>query len=332
MGAFLRTEPIGDWREVACVVLERGRHRVELVGIGAATRDWRVARNDGGEARVVLGLPSVRDYLENPHYMGIIAGRVANRIAGAAFHLAGKRHVLQPNEGRNLLHGGAVGLGRRLWQAEIDRAAPAVRFRRLSPDGEDGFPGAVEFEVIVRLSDSGLAYDMRARPDRPTPINLAQHNYYNLGPGPTVLDHWLKVAADRWTPLGPDLVPTGAVEPVPPALDFRTGAVIGKRDPDRRGIDANLLLETGRDPMAPAAWLRGPSGLRLCLATDQPALQVYTGGGLDGRYGVPRFGGICLEPQVPPDAVNQSRFGDIVHTPERPYFQHLKVEIFEGDS
>lgn len=332
MGGVLKSETLSDGREVAVVVLERGRHRVELLGIGAATRDWRVLRRDGAEQRIVLGLPSVEAYLGNPHYMGIIAGRVANRIAGASFCVEGRRHVLVPNEGRNLLHGGAKGLGRRLWQAEIDTAGSAVCFRRHAPDGEDGFPGAVDFEVIVRLSDTGLSYEMHARPDRPTPISLAQHNYYNLGPGPTILDHWLRVAADRWTPVGPDLIPTGAIAPVPERLDFRPGAVLADKDPDGCGIDVNLLLERNRDPAAPVAELRGAGGLGLRLRTDQPAMQVYTGSGLGGQGSAPRFGGICLEPQFPPDAANQSQFGDIVHTPERPYFQHLRVDIFEGDS
>ena len=86
---------------------------------------------------------------------------------------------------------------------EADSAAGAVHLRYPSPDGEEGYPGAVDFAVTFRLEGPRLICEMRGLPDRPTPINLAHHGYYNLGGGGDGADHVLRVDAAEYTPPGP---------------------------------------------------------------------------------------------------------------------------------
>ncbi len=319
-------------------MLEDQGHSVSLLNYGAITRSWRVPLA-GRRVGVVLGYGEARRYLADRAHMGAIAGRLANRTARGYLALAGRGWQLSRNEGAHHLHGGTRGLGRRFWRLERD-GARAARLTYLSPDGEEGYPGAVRFRVDVSLRGGRLRYDMRATPDRPTPINLAQHNYYNLmgvpggtGPGTepgTVLGHSLRIAADRFTPVDGEMIPTGAVQPVPGGLDFRAARALG---PEDGALDVNLVAEPGygarRDPARPLAELRAPNGLQLCLYSDQPGLQLYTGAHLGAATGgkFPAFSGVCLEPQQFPDAVNQPGFPPVIATPDHPYRQQLSLEI-----
>jgi aldose 1-epimerase len=314
--------------------LEDGGVALSLLNLGCITRGWWVPLG-GASVPVVLGFDDPADYLHNPTYMGVIAGRVANRIGGARFVLNGQDHRLTANEGANQLHGGAGGLHSRIWQAETE-GVRAVRFSYRSPDGEEGFPGKADIEVTVRLSGSRVTYDMRARVDRPTPINLAQHSYYSLGVPQTSRDARFTCPADRVTPVDSALIPTGDITPVMGTRhDYRTGAVLAEADPDGIGTDLNLVMPEGRDPALPVAELLAPNGLRLRMWSDQPGLQVYTGHVLPNLRGahpgqrIAPWAGIALEPQAFPNAVNCPSFPSIIVTPDQPYRQRLTVEIME---
>lgn len=310
-------------------ILESGAARVTILSRGCITHDWRVAHG-GAELPVVLGYADPADHLRHPGaHLGVIAGRVANRIAGARFRLDGRDWQLAANEGPNQLHGGPGGLGRRDWRIERD-GDRAVRLALHSPHGDQGYPGAVDFAVTVTLDGHRLTYDMAARPDRPTPVNLAQHSYYNLMGGGQVWNHRLRVAAGRYTPVDGAMIPTGEIATVPDRLDFRRARTIRDADPQGRGIDANLVLDAAPGP---AAELDAPNGLRLRLWTDQPGMQVYTAAKLSGTapahpgQTLGPFAGICLEPQHFPDSPNRLGFPSILCTPDRPYRQVLTVEI-----
>ncbi len=318
-------------------VLESDRARVAVMSYGAAIRDWRVPAPDGREVPCVLGFPDFAPYPEHSRAFGIIAGRVANRTARGRFTLDGVTHELPVNNGPNHLHGGPQGLGKRLWDMESD-GAQAVILSYRSPDGEMGYPGRVTFRVRISLDAARLTWEMSGDPDRPTPINLAQHNYYNLDGAGDVLEQRLWLAASRYTPVDDTQIPTGAIESVAGTpLDFRQPARIGKVDPDRQGADHNLVLDVDRDRMQPAARLASDrSGLALRMWTDQPGVQLFTARPLDvavpghdgARYGA--FAGVCLEAQHFPDSLNRPDFPSIIATPEAPYRQRLTVEIAPG--
>jgi aldose 1-epimerase len=323
-----------DGRDVEEVVLESADAAVSIIGYGCTLRDWRV---DGarGSLPVVLGFRGIEDYVHHAQSHGAICGRVANRIAGARFTLEGTSYELVANHGPNTLHGGPTGLEKQVWEMDGDASGEAVQLRYLSPEGEGGFPGAVDFEITIRLDGPRLTYAMAARPDRPTPVSLAQHAYYNLGGEGDVLDHVLWVNAAEYTPSGPDLIPDGTIRTVEGThLDFREPRSIDASDPDRIGLDNNLVLPSGRDPQQPVARVTCPRGnLQLQLWTDQPGLQLFDAAqmvidvpGHDGqRYG--RFAGLCLEAQHFPDSVHHPDWPSIICTPEAPYAQRLEVEI-----
>jgi aldose 1-epimerase len=314
------------------IVLESDQAAVAILSYGCVVRDWRI---DGpsGSLPMVLGFPRIEDYLHHARSHGAIVGRVANRTANSRFALDGRTYELTPSEGQHHLHGGPVGLGRRVWEMEGDSTSGSVQLTYASPDGEQGYPGNVLFSVIYRLDGATLVCEMAGRPDQPTPINLANHNYYNLGGSGQVRDHLLWIDAPDYTPVGPDLIPDGTLRSVEGTeFDFRTPREIG----DTR-LDNNLVLDPGRDKGQPSARVECPrTGVRLELWTEEPGLQVFDAStmtigvpGHDGQTYGP-FAGLCLEAQHFPDSLNNPDWPSMIRSPEEPYFQRLAVRIARG--
>lgn len=306
-------------------VLRDGDTCVTVLSLGCAVQDWQV-----GGRRVVLGYESAEAYRENPVSMGIVVGRVANRTAQGRFSLDGQMWQLPVHPEGHHLHGGPLGLGRQNWHMtpEGDRA---VRLTLRSPHLDQGYPGAVDFEVRLSLDGAALTWDMTAVPDRVTPVNLAQHLYFNLSGTGTVHDHSLHLKASHYTPTGPDKIPTGQRLHVDGSrFDFRTARRIDAADPEGEGYDLNFALDPGAGP---AAEVTSADGMRLRLWTDRPGLQVYTSNTLrpfatplpGGNHGP--FGAICLEAQDFPNALNTPDFGSILVSPDGPYRQKTTIEI-----
>jgi aldose 1-epimerase len=305
---------------------------VDILSWGVVVRDWRVPVG-GGQRHVVLGFESFAPYPQHSPYFGAIAGRVANRIGNARFELDGRTYALDANWHGHLLHGGRKGLGRVVWSGEIDTPANAVRFSYHSPDGEMGFPGAVDFTVVYRLSGNRLRLEIEGVADRRTPINVVQHQYFNLGTGPDVLDHRVQIAASAYTEVDEQLIPTGAILPVEGTKwDFRSPRTLRDGNGNPVQYDGNLVLDSGRDPAEPAAIVTGPDGaLTLKLWTDRPGVQLYdsvtTEVNAPGGVHFGHFCGLCLEDQDFPDAVNHRHFPSTIHGPDGPYRHVCEIEI-----
>jgi len=308
---------------------------VDIIGYGVAVRDWKVPVKGGAPRTVVLGFEEFDAYPAHSPHFGALAGRVANRISTGSFELDGKTYQLDSNEGGNTLHGGPGGLGRQVWDGEVDNAANAVRFSFFSPDGAGGFPGNVHFTATYRLHGNRLKLELTGKPDRRTPVAVVQHQYFNLGTGDDVLDHHLTINASARSEVGDDLIPTGAILPVKGGdHDFRRGHTMRRADGTPIDCDLNLVTATGRNHAEPIATVRGPDGaLTLKLWSDQPAVQLYNGvwtdvpvPGLNGkRYG--KYGGLCLEDQMYPDALHQAHFPSIIVSPDQPYSHWCEFEI-----
>lgn len=309
------------------VTLIDGDHSIELLNVGAVTTDWRFR-----DHRLVLGYANKEQYITNPIYAGAIVGRVANRIAGGQFVLDGQTFHLSQNEPPNTLHGGAGGISHKVWNMELNSQTNQVLFQLHSPDGDQGFPGVVDFQVLVTLQNGRLLYDMAATPDRPTPISMAQHNYYNLAGGGPIWDHHFELDATAVTLTDHAGIPTGQVTPLNGDwLDFRKSSRIGARDVEKRGIDLNYIL--AGSGTRKIATLSAAGQCQMDVVSNLDAVQFYTGGhipsGLElsnGTISQP-FSGLCIEPQGVPNAVNQTDFPPIICTPDRPYSQRLELRV-----
>ena len=282
---------------------------VELLEYGAAIRSLLV-RNGDGWTDVVLGYDTLREYEENDGFVGACIGRVGNRIGGACFQLNGRTYPLAKNDGENHLHGGVRGFDKRVWTAEP--LEDGVRFRRMSPDGEEGYPGTLSASVSYRLQGHTLVMEYEASSDQDTLCSLTNHSYFNLNGGGTVLDHTLWIAADEFLETDSAVLPTGRRLPVEGTpFDFRepkpVGQDIGQDDPQLRngcGYDHNFCLDGER-----AAVLYGDiSGITMTVDTTLPGMQLYTANNLGRRQGKggmvyqPRCA-LCLETQYFPNAM-----------------------------
>lgn len=339
-----------DGARVEAITLSNVRgYSARILSYGAILQSLMVPDARGRRADVVEGYASLDGYLNRPNYFGSSVGRYANRIGGAHFTLDGRAYALAKNDGPNSLHGGAAGFDRHLWEVVSLSSGPqaSVTLRRTSPDGEEGYPGALTVTATYTLDDKGaLSITYRATTDAPTIVNLTGHAYFNLGgeaSGRSIMDHRIMIPADAYTPVDATLIPTGEIAPVGGTpFDFRKptamGAHIREGDPQlalARGYDHNWVIarpnadRPTKDQHLMAA-IRDPlSGRAMEVWSNQPGLQFYTGNFLDGT--IRGKGGklyrqgdaFCVEPQVFPDTPNRPAFGSARLDPGQTYVHRI---------
>ncbi len=316
---------------------------VRIISYGAAIASIKVPDRSGHFDDIVTGFDDLNGYLTRSRFFGSVAGRYANRIANARFTLDGRTYELAANNGKNHLHGGGRGFDKVVWKGtpfERDGSV-GVALTRVSPDGEEGYPGSLTVTITYALTPRDeLTIEYTATTSKATPINLTNHSYFNLagdGRG-DILRHLLTIDADRYTPTDDTQIPTGALAPVAGTpFDFRTPRAIGARiDADDeqlrrgKGYDHNFVLREWTATAAPslhhAARLVDPSsGRTLDVATTEPGIQFYSGNNLDGSiagkggraYG--RRTSLCLETQHFPDSPNHPSFPSTILRPGEEY-------------
>jgi aldose 1-epimerase len=308
----------------------------KILSWGAVLRDLVVPSRNGAQ-RVTLGLNSLPDYQQHSPSFGAVPGRFANRIANGRFALNGFQYTLDHKPGdKHTLHGGPHGFGKRPWRlAEHD--ASSVTLTLHSPNGDAGFPGALDAKCVYRLEEpSTLRVELTAVSDSDTIVNLTQHAYFNLDGSPDILDHEVTLNADFYTPTDEDLIPTGEIRAVAGTpYDFRAARTV--RNASSQTYDTNFVLaaQPGENGLALAAIVRSPkNGLTMELHTTEPGVQFYDAAklncpvpGLDGaHYGA--HAGLCLEPQVFPDSPNRRHFPPCVLRPDEEYRHISEFRFF----
>lgn len=300
------------------VLRNRNGMEVRGIGFGATLTGLWVPDGKGQKTNVVLAPADPAQYEKGFGGAASVIGRVANRIAGARFTLDGVEYRLTPNAGRHHIHGGRRGFSQVWWQLAGSGVEPAVawvRWTYTSPEGEEGYPGTLRVHVTYTLTDGNeLRLEYEAQTDRPTPVNLTQHAYFNLAGHGDVRNHELWLAARFYTPTDEELIPTGEIRTVlGTPLDFTTPMPLGARmdalGPRLRGYDHNYVLGGDGTRLRRVARLRDPlTGRGLEVETTEPGLQLYTGNHLQHR-------GVCLETQHFPDAVNHPHFPSVILRP-----------------
>lgn len=284
----------------------------------------------GQRRELILALTQLAQYEQDPAYVGPVVGRFANRIAHGRFAIDGHTHQLSRNENGNHLHGGAMGVGKRLWKMCAPPSDTSVRLELHSPAGEEGYPGNLHIMLELRILPDALRFSFTAHTDSATPVNLTCHPYFNLG-GPATL-HWLRIPASRYLPVGAGLIPLGELARVEgTAFDFRAGRVLA---PPPLHTHAQLAAAGGFDH----CWvldddadchceLRSPQGdLTLTVSGSGPGLQFYSGQFLSRSH--PGLGsGVALEPQGLPDAPNHAEFPVAILRPEQTYSAHVEYRV-----
>ena len=305
----------------------------KVTNYGTIITELHVPDRQGALGDVVLGFDNLAQYVKGHPCFGCTVGRVANRIAKGRFTLDGKGYTLAVNDGPNHLHGGLEGFDKKVWKAEPQPGA-AVKFTYTSPDGEEGYPGALTAVVTMTLTDANeLRLDYWATTDKPTPVNLTNHSYFNLAGHGNVLQHGLMVAADYYTPSDSTRIPTGEIKPVKGTpMDFTRPQAIGSRFAQLQdvpvGYDTNYVINGGGKGLVLAARVQEPeSGRAMEVHTTQPGVQLYTANFLDGSLTgkgavvYRQHAAFCLETQHFPDSVNQPGFPSVILRPGQTYRQ-----------
>jgi len=332
------TTPDGESVDLYTLRNDQGME-VTIMTYGGIITSLKTPDKAGVSKDVVLGFPTLAQYLESSPYFGALIGRYGNRIANGKFTLDGKTYALAKNDGPNHLHGGNKGFDKVVWNASErpGQNSATLVLARLSADGEEGYPGNLHVKVTYTLNqDNSLDIRYEARTDQKTVINLTNHSYFNLSGdfSSTILDHVLQIPADSYLPVDAGLIPTGEIQPVTGTpFDFREPKKIGEdinavNEQLKRGMgfDHCWVLNKQDGEMALAARVYEPgSGRVLEVYTTEPGIQFYTGNFLDGTLTAKNGGtyarrsGFCLETEHFPDSPNQKEFPSVVLNPGDQY-------------
>jgi aldose 1-epimerase len=310
---------------------------VSAMNYGATVVKLLVPDRSGKNDDIVLGFDDLAGYLgeKGGPYFGATIGRYGNRIAKGQFSLDGHSYRLATNDGPNALHGGKKGFDKCVWKAEIvSTSPPSVLFSRISPDGEEGYPGAMKVSVKLTVTEANqMKFYYTATTDKPTVVNLTHHTYFNLGGAGsgTILDELLTLKADAYTPVDSTLIPTGEIKKVEGTpMDFRKPTAIGDRIQQVGGkpvgYDHNFVLYDAGKGVREIATVQAPkTGRIMTVLSDQPGVQFYSGNFLDGTLTgkkgnvYQQYDALCLEPQHFPDSPNEPKFPSVVLEPGATY-------------
>ena len=293
---------------------------LKITNYGATIQGIHVPDRNGKMDDVVLGFDNLQGYLDEHPYIGSVVGRYANRIAGGRFDLDGEEYKLAQNNGPNHLHGGTAGYDKVLWKAEdfADKNGAGVSMVYLSHDMEEGYPGNLQLRITYTLDDENRVHiDYEATTDRPTPVNLTNHSYFNLsGTNEKIHNHDLIINASEYVFSDEELIPTGEIRSLEGSpLDFRKRKRIGDYiDMVDGGFDHCYVLEgDGTEPFLAARVIHPDSGRCMEALTTEPGIQFYSSnflGGLKGKGGAAyeKHGALCLEAQHYPDSPNHPGF------------------------
>lgn len=339
-----------DLQQVYLFTLRNNKgDEVRITNYGGIVTSWTSTDRNGGRSCIVVGHETLREYLARPPFFGALIGRYANRIAGGKFTLDGIAYTLAANKGGNHLHGGNKGFDKVVWDAEVvEGATPSLSLTYLSKDGEEGYPGNLQVNVRYSFNDDNeLEILYRATTDKPTPVNLTNHSYFNLtgDVSNTILGHSIWIDADYYTPIDDNTIPTGEIRSVKDSpFDFRSVRGIGEVIMETAfGYDHNYVLNKYEPGVRPdgngqgvrlVAILSDPlSGRRLEVFTDQPGMQFYSGNNLDGSFatseGVPirRQCAVCLETQHFPNSPNEPGFPSTILRPGEVFRSVTKYRV-----
>ncbi len=315
---------------------------VSITNYGAIITSFKVKMPGDSFNDIVLGFDNVEDYLSerylrNYAYLGAACGRYANRIKNGKFVIDGREYQLSQNMGNDQLHGGKEGFDKKSWQV-ISANDSVLELKHVSKDGDEGFPGNLETTIRFELNDQDeLSYEFIATTDKPTAVNLTHHCYFNLNNGEgTIVDQEVKINASYILAQDDGLVCSGEFISVENNMcDFRIFKAINTDWNKSDGYDQCFVVDNTTDNLNLVAEARSlQSGAHLQIFSTEPAVQFYTGQGLNisnAKNGVDykSFSGFCLETHKHPNAINISHFPNTVLRPGEKYYQKNIYKIIQ---
>ena len=327
-----------DGKQVTLFTLENSNGvKVTLTNYGGKIVNIWLPDRSGKMADILLGFNTIDEYLKGSKSFGATVGRYANRIAKATFTLDSVAYHLPVNNGPNYIHGGPDGFYSKVFDARMVESpeGKAVEMHYISPDGENGFPGTLDFFVTFRLTEKNeLEINYKATTDKSTVLNVTNHSYFNLkgeGKG-EITGIEVLINGDSIAEVASiEMIPTGIYRNIlNTPMDFKAPRLVSKdidADYDQLkyggGYDhAWILNKKANDELSFAASAYEPeSGRFMEVFTTEPAVQFFTGNSLNGtqigKSGVAytKRTGFCFETQHLPDSPNHPNFPSTVLRP-----------------
>lgn len=313
---------LNDKTEIECITLKNNKNMsVEILTLGGILKSINVPDKNNIVENILLEYQDINTYIENPGYINALIGRTAGRIHKGTFTLKETSYKVTSNQLENTLHGGAIGLDKKVWSAKdiSHNHTTALELTCTSPDGEEGYPGNLDIKVTYSLSeDNALTITYEALSDKDTLVNLTNHAYFNLSGNAKrdILTQILTIKGDAICELDEESIPTGTLLQVKKhsAFDFTAPKPIGQdilvEDPQLKltlGYDHPWLLNGDRVDVTLYDAL---SGRKMDVSTNQKAVVVYTMNYenpslfTNGKENLVRYG-ICFETQALPIGYNE---------------------------
>lgn len=307
-----------------------------ITNYGGRIVSLMVPDRDGNFRDVVLGHDSIADYVNIDGNFGALIGRYGNRINQGHFSICGREYQLPQNNYGHCLHGGPKGFHHAVWDV-ANVTDSTLHLTLMSPDGDAGFPGNVNVDVVYTLThDNAIDIAYKATTDSTTILNLTNHSYFNLSGDPShdILDELVWFDAEGFTPIDSTFMTSGEILPVAGTpFDFTVAKAVGRdinADDEQlangMGYDHNMVLNSNRDVTLPAAYILDPAtGIKMDVYTTEPGIQFYVGNFLDGtvtgKKGIayPHRSAICMESQHYPDSPNKSQWPSVIVRPGETY-------------
>ncbi|WP_109831832.1 aldose epimerase family protein [Reichenbachiella versicolor] len=304
----------------------------QITNYGGRMVSLMVPDREGKLGDVLLGFDNLEQYTEPNPAFGMIVGRYANRIRNAQFSIDSTTYNLTKNAGEHSIHGGGE-FGNVVWDGELVTTGeePALKLHYISPNGSHGFPGTLDCYVTYTLTaDNSVKIKFEATTDKATHVNMSSHAYFNLSAlKSTIVNHLVRMNADRYTVIDEDIVPTGEIDSVigkdwDLTKEIELSENINKLN--HGGYHYNYVFNKPIGLLEEVLSIREPkSGRTLTVSTTQPGVQFYTGNAISdtfvGKYNI-RYGkhmGLCLETQHFPDSPNHGNFPSSLLLPDEKY-------------
>ena len=328
---------LSDGSKVTLFTVNNGEVQFSCTDYGCIITSIILTDKKGVKTDIALGFSTLDGYVNSTTYFGAFVGRFANRIAKAGFTLNGKKYSLDKNDGANSLHGGFLGYDKMLWSSKTIKGKDyaGVEFSRLSPDGEQGFPGNLFITVRYVLDkNNNLSLSYTAKTDKATPVNFTNHSYFNLAGKGQIYDHVMQMNSNYYLEVSPKLIPTGNLIPVKETpFDFNSPKTLGQDiEKIKPGYDHCYVTEAYNESTKTGVPLDDSdlvefckvsepvSGREMQVFTNLIGCQLYTGNFLQGNPGKNGLkhnihDAFCLETQCFPDTPNQKDFPTCVLEP-----------------
>ena len=252
------------------------------------------------------------DFMLENVYNGKSIGRVAGRIKDGIVKIGKKSYKIEPNEGKNLLHGGHKGLSNQMFSQRVFNTTEHVHvvYTYFCDSRHSGFPGNALFEVhyIVSNNKPKLKIKLLSYVTEKSPISITNHIYFSLGE--KNLDNLkLQIKASKSIDMNQeDLILKEAVD-IPSYLDFRKPKLIMKDIKNKNlhtgklaGYDNFYLFDEKYDEVEKI--VLESNKYSLSIFTDFDSAVIYTDN-FDPNFEADNskekiHRGIAIEPQLNP--------------------------------